>query len=328
MGVGVSGEKNARVGYHAVASDAKRNRAENENRAKIRREGGLMKRGRATLAVVAAAVLFSTAGAAIKTAAFSAAQVSAVRSGIAALTLLLWLGRRFTWSFRLLGIGAIYAATLTLFVVATKWTTAADAIFLQSTFPVFMLLLAPWLLKERVTRRDVMAVAVMALGIVLCFRGAAVVTATAPNPVVGNLAGLGAGVAWALTIAALRHLERETHADAASREGLGLSAVVVGNAIACSVALPWALPLPHATAAGWGTLVYLGVFQVALAYVCLTSGIRRLPAMEASLLLLIEPVLNPIWAWLVRGENPGIWVVAGGAVIIGASAAKSVWDRS
>ncbi|HTM02511.1 MAG TPA: EamA family transporter [Vicinamibacterales bacterium] len=287
-----------------------------------------MKRGGAALAVVSAAVLFSTAGAAIKIAAFSTAQVSAVRSGVAALTLLLWLGRRLTWSFRLVGIGAIYAATLTLFVVATRLTTAANAIFLQSTFPVFMLLLAPWLLKERITRGDVVSVAVMAAGIVLCFHGRAAVTATTPNPLAGNLAGLAAGVAWALTIAALRHLERETHADAVSREGLGLSAVVAGNGIACVVALPWALPLPHATAAGWGTLVYLGVFQVALAYVCLTRGIRRLPAMEASLLLLIEPVLNPIWAWLVRGENPGVWVLAGGAVIIGASAVKSVWKST
>jgi drug/metabolite transporter (DMT)-like permease len=286
-----------------------------------------MRRGGAALAVVAAAVLFSTAGAAIKVAAFSASQVSSVRSGIAAITLALWLGRRFTWSLRLMAIGAIYASTLTLFVVATKWTTAANAIFLQSTFPVFMLLLAPRLLDERITRRDVISVAVIALGIVLCFHGRAGVTASAPNPAAGNLAGLAAGAAWALTIAALRHLERETHADAVSREGLGLSAVVAGNAIACLVALPWAWPFPQASVAGWGTLVYLGVFQVALAYVCLTRGIRRLPAMEASLLLLIEPVLNPIWAWLVRGENPGPWVLAGGAVIVGASAARSVRNR-
>ena len=74
------------------------------------------------------------------------------------------------------------------------------------------------------------------------------------------------------------------------------------------------------------TLVYLGVFQIGLAYVCLSGAIRRLPALEISLLLLIEPVLNPVWTWAVRGESPGGWTLSGGAVIVGATAAKVFMD--
>jgi drug/metabolite transporter (DMT)-like permease len=70
----------------------------------------------------------------------------------------------------------------------------------------------------------------------------------------------------------------------------------------------------------------LGVFQIALAYVCLSGAIRRLPALEISLLLLLEPVLNPVWTWVIRGETPGAWTVLGGAVIVGATAVRLLVD--
>jgi drug/metabolite transporter (DMT)-like permease len=286
-------------------------------------------KGRARLAAIAAALLFSTGGAAIKVAVFTPAQVSAVRSGIAAVALAVYV-RRLPWSPWLLPIGAVYAAALTLFVQATKLTTAANAIFLQSTFPLFILGLAPWLLRERINRRDVTAVAVIAVGIALCLGGQPAATRTAPDPFTGNLLGLASGLAWALTIVGLRHLERDDVAAGAggSAAGLGLAAVVAGNTLACLGALPWALPFPHATAGEWATLGYLGLFQIAFAYVCLTFAMRRLPALEVSLLLLIEPALNPVWTWLTRGENPGAWVVAGGGVIIGATALKTLWDQN
>ena len=103
-----------------------------------------------------------------------------------------------------------------------------------------------------------------------------------------------------------------------------MSVVVIGNLIAGAVSLPFAWPLPAAPTAEWATVVYLGVVQIGLAYVCLTKAMRHLPALEASLLLLIEPVLNPLWAWLIRGEHPGQWVLTGGALIIAATAARAV----
>jgi drug/metabolite transporter, DME family len=286
----------------------------------------------ARLQVLAAAVLFSTGGAGIKVQAFDAAQVSALRSGIAAVTLLAWLhfstradgGRRrrhLPWSRAALGAGVIYAATLTLFVTSTKLTTAANAIFLQSTAPLYVLVLAPLVLRERFRWRDVCYLAAAAAGLVFCFLGQADATATAPNPPLGNLVGAASGLVWALTLLSLRHVERD-----AAHAGTAVTAVVIGNVIASAGALPLALPLPVASLAEWLTIVYLGVFQIGLAYVCLTAAVRHLPALDVSLLLLLELVLNPVWTWLIRGEQPGRFALVGGAFIFGATALKSVLD--
>jgi drug/metabolite transporter (DMT)-like permease len=275
--------------------------------------------GRARLLALAAALLFSTGGAGIKIEAFSAAQVSGLRSGIAALALLLWLHRRISWSRAGLTAGLVYAVMLTLFVAATKLTTAANAIFLQSTAPLYLLVLSPLVLGERFHLRDLPYVAALAVGLVFCFIGQPQATATAPNPWLGNLLGVLSGLVWALTLLALRYIGRNDVTGDAT-----ITAVVAGNAFACVGALPVALPLPTASAGEWATLVYLGVFQIGLAYVFLTKSIRRLPALELSLLLLLEPVLNPIWTWLIRGEDPGVWTIVGGAVIVGATAVRTV----
>lgn len=285
-----------------------------------------MNQASARLSVLGAAVLFSTGGAAIKVAAFSGAQVSAYRSGIAAAVLLAWYGRHLTWTRWTLATGVVYAATLTLFVLATKLTTAANAIFLQSTAPLYILLLGPWLLRERIFRRDAGYLAAVATGMVFCFAGQTRATATAPDPATGNLVAVGSGVGWALTLVALRHVNRDTPRH--STDQAGLAAVIAGNALACLAALPWALPLPRATPGEWLTVVYLGVVQVALAYVLLTAAMRRLPALEVSLLLLLEPVLNPMWTWFVRSERPGAWTIFGGMLILLATAARSRWGSA
>jgi drug/metabolite transporter (DMT)-like permease len=276
----------------------------------------------ARLQVVIVALLFSTGGAAIKADAFSGFQVSAVRSAIAAIVLLVWLRRRaLTWSWAVLGAAAVYAGVLTTFVLATKLTTAANAIFLQSTAPLYLLLLGPWLLRERVRARDGVYMAAVAVGIIGCFVGQRSAQATAPDPALGNMIGLASSVLWALTLLMLRVVARSGAPPHAA-----MSAVVLGNALAALVAMPFAWPLPAATAGEWATLVYLGVFQIGLAYMLLTSAMRHLPALEVSLLLLIEPVLNPLWTWLMHGEVPGSWVIAGGAIIVAATAARSVYD--
>lgn len=276
---------------------------------------------RARLLVLAAAVLFSTGGAGIKAETFSAAQVSSFRSGIAAVALLFWLRGRLTWSAPAVAIGAVHAATLTSFVAATKLTTAANAIFLQSTAPLYVLVASPLLLREPFRRRDLGYVAALAVGMVLCLAGQPDPAATAPSPATGNLFAFASSLTWAAVLMSLRALER--HGGPA---GVGLSAVVMGNALACLTALPWAWPPPAAPAVDWLTIASLGLFQVALAYVCLTNAMRHLSALDVSLLLLIEPVLNPCWTWLLRGEVPGIATLAGGAAIIVATAARSLLE--
>jgi drug/metabolite transporter (DMT)-like permease len=143
----------------------------------------------------------------------------------------------------------------------------------------------------------------------------------APNPTLGNVFALLSGLVWAMTLLGLRYMER----DATGRSP-AMSAVIAGNAFASLAALPFAWPMPNASPAEWATIVYLGTFQIGLAYIWLTKAVGRLPALEVSLLLLLEPVLNPMWAWLVRGEQPGTWTIAGGAIIIVVTAIKSGYE--
>jgi drug/metabolite transporter, DME family len=141
------------------------------------------------------------------------------------------------------------------------------------------------------------------------------------NPALGNWLGIASGVTWAVTLLTLRSIGRDDHGNDTT-----VAAVVAGNALACFAALPFALPMPRGTTAEWITLVYLGVFQIGLAYAFLSSAIRRLPALEISLLLLLEPVLNPVWTWVIRHEEPGRWTILGGAVIVGATMIKLLVD--
>jgi drug/metabolite transporter (DMT)-like permease len=278
-----------------------------------------MRTGAARLQVLAAALLFSTGGAGIKVAAFSGLQVSTLRSGIAAIALLVFLRGQVVWS-PLVGLTAIvYGATVTSFVLSTKLTTAANAIFLQATAPLYLLLLGPLLLGEHFRRRDVLYVVVLALGMLGCFAGRPVARDTAPDPALGNALAVACSIMWALTLIALRYMERKP-----SRPGVGMSAALFGNVFASVAAFPFAWPFPTASAGEWATIVYLGVFQVGVAYVFLTAGIKQLSALDASLLLLVEPVLNPVWTWAIRGEHPGTWTIVGGAIIVLATALRAV----
>jgi drug/metabolite transporter (DMT)-like permease len=99
-----------------------------------------------------------------------------------------------------------------------------------------------------------------------------------------------------------------------------------GNGFAAALCLPMALPVTSATPTDFGILTYLGVFQIGVAYVMLLAGLSHVRALEASLLLLLEPVLNPVWAWLAQGERPGPWALAGGALILAATAGNTWWQ--
>jgi drug/metabolite transporter (DMT)-like permease len=271
---------------------------------------------------VAAAVLFSTGGAAIKGTSFSGLQVACLRSGVAAAAIAVMLPRaRHGWSRRTLAVGVAYAGTLICFVVANKLTTAANTIFLQSTAPLYILLLSPPLLGERARRSDLAVMGFLALGLTLVFVGGQTASATAPHPLAGNVLALVSGVGWALTLMGLRWLGRgERGADAAA------AGTVAGNVIAFLACLPAGVSA-SGDAKDWLLVVYLGVVQIGVAYVFLTAGVRHVPALEASLLLLVEPALNPVWVWIFQGESPGLLPVLGGALIIGTTAAKAVLDR-
>jgi drug/metabolite transporter (DMT)-like permease len=273
------------------------------------------------LEILGAALLFSTGGAAIKATTFTSWQVASFRSGIAALAVLLLVrGARRGWTWAVFPVGAAYAATMVLFVASNKLTTAANAIFLQASAPLYVLLLGPFLLREPLRRRDLGFMAVLVAGLVMFFVEPGARQATAANPPLGNMLAFLSGIFWALTIVGLRWISGR-----GDGEGSALPTVVVGNGLAFLVCLPMALPA-QGSAVDWAAVTYLGLFQIAAAYVLLTTGIRHVPAVEASTLLLLEPALNPFWAWLVHGEHPGIWSLAGGALILGATIFKTWRD--
>ena len=273
---------------------------------------------KARLLLVSAAVLFSTGGAAIKWTTLTAWQVAGLRSLIAAIALLILLpDARRHWSRRNWLVGVVYAMTLVLFVTANKLTTAANAIFLQAAAPLYILLGAPWLLREHIKREDVPFMLAVGAGMAAFFVGSGAPVASAPNPPAGNVAAAASGVTYALTMMGLRAVAR---ADPRAT----LNTVLSGNIVAAMMCLPMGLPITGAVTFDWVVLVWLGVFQIGLAYLCLSAGVRHVTALEASLLLLAEPVLNPVWAWLAHGEQPGPWPLAGGALIVAATTVRAV----
>jgi drug/metabolite transporter (DMT)-like permease len=264
---------------------------------------------RSRLLILSAALLWSTAGAAIKRSGLDAWQIAGGRSLVAGAFLLLVVREtRVRPTGRVLVVSLAYAVTVVLFVVATKLTTAANAIFIQDTAPLWVLLLSPWLLREVPTKGELLAVPVYAVGLGLFF-----LDDLTAGQVTGNFAALASGVAFAFSIVGLRLLRHE-----------GPAALVYGNLVAAAVTLPLWTSGPAATAPDLALLVYLGVFQLGLAYLAFSRGVTGTPAIEASLLILLEPVLNPIWTFLFVGERPGPWAVVGGGVVLAATAWRTV----
>jgi len=280
-------------------------------------------KARARLCLLAAAALFSTGGAAIKGTSFRGFELAGLRSAVAVLAFLAFLpAARAKPRPRELLVSLAYAATLTAFVLANKLTTSANTIFLQSTAPLYVLLLAPLLLREKVRARDLVLLVAIAGGIACLFFDEQAPQATASDPALGNRLALFSGFTWALTMIGLRWLARGGTGTSA------LGAALWGNALAAVLCLSAAglrgeLTLGSAGLTSWLLVAFLGVFQIGLAYALVSSAVRHLEAFEVSLLLLLEPVLNPLWTFLFQGERPGPLVLAGGALILGAALARS-----
>lgn len=266
----------------------------------------------ARLYLLAAALLFSTGGAAIKATTLSSWQVASLRSLLAGIVLLVLLPEsRKGWNWRVGMAGVAYAVTLVSFAVATKLTTGANAIYLQSTGPLYLLVIGPVFLREKLRRTDLWLGAAVAVGMLFFYLDPAGASATAPDPVRGNWYGALSGLGWGVTVACLRLAARDG--------GSSLAAVAVGNLLAFAAALPMAWPLAMPGTVDWVALGYLGLIQIGLAYWCLTRGLRHVPAFAASALLLMEPALNPVWTWLLHGEAPSQYSLAGGTIILSAT---------
>jgi drug/metabolite transporter (DMT)-like permease len=195
------------------------------------------------------------------------------------------------------------------FVTATKWTTAANAIFLQYTGPFYVLALGPWLLKERFRRADAVAIVIALGGMSLFFVGR-----LEGGHLAGNLVAVVSGVFFGLTVLLLR---RDQSRDA-------MASVFLGNVIAGAIALPFAWGHLALDAKGFAVIAFLGIFQMGVAYILFVRGLSVVPAAEASLLGMLEPMFNPLWAFLGVGERPSGWALVGGAVVLLAVAGRTV----
>jgi DME family drug/metabolite transporter len=259
------------------------------------------------LLVLGAAVLWSTGGLFIKATSLSAFELSFGRSLLAAITVAI-VTRRV--GFGLNPVTAVtsvlYAALLLLFVLATKLTTAANAIFLQYTAPVYVLILEPLFYKEKFRLRDLVTVAACVAGMSLFFVGK-----LRPQDVDGNLLALASGVCFALYFLLLRHSR--------AREVNRASSVIYGNLIVVLICAP---SFFHAarrgiSASDFTSMAYLGIVQIGFAYLLFTLAMARgLRSLDASIIGYIEPVLNPVWVFLFIGERPSSWALVGGAIIV------------
>jgi DME family drug/metabolite transporter len=275
---------------------------------------------RAHAAILATALLFSTGGAAIKACGLNAWQVASFRSGVAALALALLVPAARRVSPRVLLVAIAYAGTLVSFVLANKLTAATQAVFLQAAAPLYVIFLERWLLGTPMARRDIPILATVGLGIVFLFLGSGQAYATAPDPVRGNIIAVVSGVFYAFLMVGLRWLA----ADATAPRGTAAAATLWGNVLAFGAALPLALPVLGSQPVDWAVIAYLGVFQIALAYYLMTRAMRTLSALDTAVLLLIEPLLNPTFVWLLHGETPTPLALTGGALVLAATTWRSL----
>jgi DME family drug/metabolite transporter len=266
------------------------------------------------LFVLAAALLWSTGSLFIKATPLGALELSFGRSLLAALTVAALTRREgFRLDFMTLVAAVLYAALLVLFVVANKLTTAANAIFLQYTAPVYVLILEPLVFKERFRAADLFVVAACVAGMSLFFVGR-----LQPNDVAGNLTALASGFCFALFLLLLRR-QRGGESNRAS-------SVIYGNLIICVVTLPAFAHAAHTLTVKDVLIVsYLGVVQIGFAYTLFTLGIARgVRSLDAGVVGYVEPMLNPVWVFLFLGERPSEWAVVGGCIIIAAVFAHTI----
>jgi drug/metabolite transporter (DMT)-like permease len=263
----------------------------------------------AVLLLILTAVLWSTGGVLIKWVTWHAMAIAGMRSAIAAAFLWVVLRRpQFTWSGLQLGGAVAYTASVLCFVMATKLTTAANAIVLVYTAPIYVALLSPWFLHEHVTRLDWLA-----LGLVIGGMGLFFLDHLTTAGWWGNVCAIIGGIATAWVVLCLR-----------KQHGVStLETVLLGNLITALVGAPFMFhALPDLTS--WVALALAGIGQIGLAFILYIKAIKSVSALEAILIPVIEPLLNPLWVLLLIGEVPGRWALLGGAVVVIAVTARGL----
>jgi drug/metabolite transporter (DMT)-like permease len=261
------------------------------------------------LLLLAAATLWSLGGVLIKSIDLTPVAIAGGRSLVAAVIMSLALPgifRKVSW--RVVPGAIAYSGTVFLFVVATKLTTAANAIFLQYTAPIYIAMISPWFLRERTTWQDWLLVLLALSGVALFF-----FDQLSFQGLSGVFAALGSGFAFAWLTVLMR----------GQRDGSPEAVVLLGNAITFLIASPWMFPIPRIEQTGpW--LLILGVVQLTIPYLLYSLAIRHVRALDASIISIIEPILNPIWVMLATSEHPTFWSIVGGSIVLTTSLLRSL----
>jgi drug/metabolite transporter (DMT)-like permease len=261
--------------------------------------------------LLVAALCWSLAGVLFKYVAWSGMAAAAGRGLIAGVFLVAisWRTLRFTWSPLQIGAAVAYAACTLLFALANKLTTAANAILLQYTAPIWAALFGAWLLREHPTRGDwaTIVVALGGLGLFL-YDGLQL------GQLAGVLFAIGSGFGFGLMPILLR-LQKEKSV---------IESIILGNFLCALVGIPALLSAPALPASGWLALTALGVVQLGLAYFFYSRAIKHVTALEAVLIPVLEPVLNPLWVLLMLGERPSPLALLGGAIVLGAVTTRAI----
>ncbi len=300
-----------------------------------------------------AAALWSAAGIGIKLLPLSGPTIAGYRAlfslpvFVAALLLrgpLLRSGRFYAQALRqplVILAGLSYALCVTLFVLANKNTSAANAILFQYSAPIYVALLSGPLLGEPVRRGDWLAVFACLSGIALCVSGELTAAGW-----LGNGLSLLSGVGFGLLPLIWRRMQRDpagppaatttattATAAAVTPNDLGLMrlhwpglSLVLGNLLTAAICAPWMIGSPPQSAVQWSALAGLGLFQIGVPYLCYAAAVRRLSAVESLLAATLEPILNPVWVALWAHEVPGRLTLLGGAVILSSVVLRGIWQ--
>jgi len=267
-------------------------------------------RRQAILFLVLTAILWSSSGLLVKIISWQPLSILSGRSILS--TVVFWIflkcPTRFRWT-RLQVVGAFgYVGAQLFFIMATKLTTAANAIFLQYTLPIYIVLFGYWFLNERPQRADWISLAVIFTGLFLFFGDDLNF-----NGFSGNILAIVSGMAMAVLILCMRK----------QKDGTPANTIFLGNIIGVVIGLPFLLQESFSPSS-LGIIAYLGIFQIGLSFVLYSIAIKQVQALESSLILALEPILNPLWVFLVIGETPGKLALIGGMFVIGAVTARAV----
>jgi len=274
----------------------------------------LSEHNKGILAVFLTAILWSSGGLFIKLISLNAMQLSFFRCLIAAIVFALLFRKKLLVvnGFTFIN-AAFYAIVLSTFVIATKTTTAANAIFLQSTAPIYILIFEPIINKTKPQRINVITIAVCFIGMIFFFLGE-----ISPGHFEGNLIALLSGIMFAAFFLGMRKNGKEFQQ----------SSIFYGNILVSIICIPFLFDMKPLSFDDIWMVTFLGVFQIAFAYALFSYGLKRILAVEASIISMFEPVLNPVWVLIGYGEMPSFFAAIGGGIIIIAVFVKTLYTGS